>query len=61
MVSCSTAVSLAPTEHPVHMEGGKVVGLHGPPPDDARVIDARGRLVVPGLIDAHFHAYGIGF
>ncbi len=54
-------VSLAPTEHPVHMEGGKVVGLRGPPPNGARVIDARGRLVVPGLIDAHFHAYGIGF
>lgn len=54
-------VSLSPTEHQVHMEGGKVVGLHGPPPDGARVIDARGRLVTPGLIDAHFHAYGIGF
>ncbi|UCM89717.1 metal-dependent hydrolase family protein [Streptomyces marincola] len=24
-----------------------------------RVIDARGRTVVPGLIDAHFHAYGV--
>lgn len=25
----------------------------------ARVLDARGAVVVPGLIDAHFHAYGI--
>ncbi|MEO3750027.1 amidohydrolase family protein [Streptomyces sp. B6B3] len=24
-----------------------------------RVLDARGRTVLPGLIDAHFHAYGI--
>ena len=54
-------VSPAPAEHPVHMEGRKVVGLDGPPPDGARVVDARGSLVVPGLIDAHFHAYGIGF
>lgn len=26
----------------------------------AEVLDARDRVVVPGLIDAHFHAYGIG-
>ncbi|NJC24101.1 imidazolonepropionase-like amidohydrolase [Arthrobacter pigmenti] len=26
---------------------------------DGRVIDARGKVVIPGLIDAHFHAYGI--
>lgn len=26
---------------------------------DATVIDARGRVVTPGLIDAHFHAYSI--
>jgi imidazolonepropionase-like amidohydrolase len=25
------------------------------------VLDARGGVVIPGLIDAHFHAYGIGF
>lgn len=54
-------ISLEPEEHPVHIEGGKVVGLHGPPPDGARIVDAGGRLVIPGLIDAHFHAYGIGF
>jgi imidazolonepropionase-like amidohydrolase len=27
---------------------------------DAPTIDARGRVVTPGLIDAHFHAYAIG-
>jgi imidazolonepropionase-like amidohydrolase len=26
-----------------------------------QTIDARGGVVIPGLIDAHFHAYGIGF
>ena len=29
----------------------------GPGPGD-RIVDCRGRTVVPGLIDAHFHAYG---
>lgn len=53
--------SLELAEHPVHTEAGRVVGLDGPPPDGARVVDAGGNLVVPGLIDAHFHAYGIGF
>lgn len=52
--------SAAPAEHPVHAAGGKIVGLEGPPPAEARVIDAGGRTVVPGLIDCHFHAYGIG-
>jgi imidazolonepropionase-like amidohydrolase len=32
------------------------VGEH----DHAEVLDARDRVVLPGLIDAHFHAYGIG-
>ncbi|HUG86080.1 MAG TPA: amidohydrolase family protein, partial [Euzebya sp.] len=32
------------------------VGVHG----HREVLDARDRVVVPGLIDAHFHAYGIG-
>ena len=54
-------VSPSPAEHPVHIEGGAVVGLDGRPPDGARIIDAGGRLVTPGLIDAHFHAYGIDF
>jgi imidazolonepropionase-like amidohydrolase len=29
----------------------------GPGPGD-RIVDCRGRTIVPGLIDAHFHAYG---
>lgn len=54
-------VSPSPSEHPVHIEGGVVVGLDGRPPAGARIIDAGGRLITPGLIDAHFHAYGIDF
>ena len=52
--------SAEPAEFPVHVAGGRIVGLEGPPPDGARVLDAAGRVVIPGLIDCHFHAYGIG-
>jgi predicted amidohydrolase YtcJ len=38
------------------MAGGKVLALgQGTPPDAARRIDARGRLVLPGFQDAHVH------
>ncbi|MFE6735270.1 amidohydrolase family protein [Microbacterium sp. NPDC057650] len=33
----------------------------GDVPDGATVIDGRGRTLVPGLIDAHFHAYASEF
>jgi len=48
-----------PVECPIHTEAGRIVGLEGPPPGGARVINAKGRLVTPGLIDAHFHAYTV--
>ena len=48
-----------PVECPIHTDGGRIVGLEGPPPEAARVIDARGRVVTPGLIDAHLHAYTV--
>ncbi|GAA2883756.1 amidohydrolase family protein [Streptosporangium fragile] len=51
-------VSAEPVEGPVHIEAGTVVQVGGTPPPAERVIDARGGTVVPGLIDAHFHAYG---
>ncbi|MPZ81035.1 MAG: amidohydrolase family protein [Actinophytocola sp.] len=43
---------------PVHVEDGRIVGVGGRFAAE-RVIDARGGTVLPGLIDAHFHAYGI--
>ncbi|WP_431876022.1 amidohydrolase family protein [Amycolatopsis sacchari] len=43
---------------PVHVEDGRIVQLGGEFEAD-EVLDARGGTVVPGLIDAHFHAYGI--
>lgn len=43
---------------PVHVVDGVVAQVGGTPIDADRVIDAAGKTVLPGLIDAHFHAYG---
>ncbi|TNC25476.1 metal-dependent hydrolase family protein [Amycolatopsis alkalitolerans] len=45
-------------EESVHIEDGRIARIGGPFEAD-RVLDARGKTVLPGLIDAHFHAYGI--
>ncbi len=50
-----------PAEHPVHTDDGRIVAVDGPVPVDAEVIDARGGLVCPGLIDCHFHAFAVMF
>lgn len=46
-------------EHPIHVADGRILAIEGDAPRGARVIDARGGLVTPGLIDAHFHAFGV--
>jgi imidazolonepropionase-like amidohydrolase len=46
------------TEAAVHVVDGRIVEVGEAQPADA-VIDARGRTVLPGLVDAHCHAYGI--
>lgn len=47
-------------EGSVHVADGRITAVGGGAPADAdRVLDARGRTVLPGLIDAHCHAYGI--
>lgn len=40
--------------------GGRVLDVGEADADGVTVVDARGGVVIPGLIDAHFHAYGIG-
>jgi imidazolonepropionase-like amidohydrolase len=42
----------------VRVASGTIVEVGEGPKAGDRVIDCRGRTVVPGLIDAHFHAYG---
>jgi imidazolonepropionase-like amidohydrolase len=51
-------VSAELTEGSVHIADGVIVAVGGGARPADRVIDARGGTVVPGLIDAHFHAYG---
>jgi imidazolonepropionase-like amidohydrolase len=45
-------------EAAVQVVDGRITAVGDPQPADS-VIDARGRTVLPGLIDAHCHAYGI--
>src|ERR1700690_3569106 len=44
---------------PVRGPAGRIVSVGGPPQPADQVSDARGGTVLPGLIDAHCHAYGI--
>ena len=51
-------------DHRVVIEDGRIRALapmSGKPPDGAEVIDCGGRVLMPGLIDCHFHAYGVSF
>ena len=56
--------SASGTLHPhstIVIEGGRIVAVTQEPMrvDDARVIDAGGRVVLPGLIDAHVHVVAV--
>lgn len=46
-------------EGPVHVAEGRIESVGEGPEPVERVLDARGGTVLPGLIDAHCHAYGI--
>lgn len=49
-------------ETTIRIEDGLIVGLGASRPSsvDSTVISAHGKTVLPGLIDAHFHAYAVG-
>jgi imidazolonepropionase-like amidohydrolase len=55
----NAAVSDGLADGPVHVTDGRVVSVGGPLRPADQVTDARGGTVLPGLIDAHCHAYGI--
>ena len=44
----------------VRVAAGTIVEVGEEPEPGDRVIDCRGRTIIPGLIDAHFHAYAAG-
>jgi imidazolonepropionase-like amidohydrolase len=44
----------------VRVAAGTIVEVAGGPEPGDRIIDCQGRSVLPGLIDAHFHAYAAG-
>ncbi|RZU11406.1 imidazolonepropionase-like amidohydrolase [Kribbella rubisoli] len=46
-------------EGSVHVVDDRIAAVGGTSEPADRVLDARGRTVLPGLIDAHCHAYGI--
>jgi imidazolonepropionase-like amidohydrolase len=58
-VTVFDGVSGALTDGPVHVVDGRITVVGGSPQAADRVIDGQGGCVLPGLIDAHCHAYGI--
>ena len=44
---------------PLRIADGRIVEIGASVGGDDRVLDAGGGVAVPGLIDAHFHAYGV--
>ncbi|HLJ98307.1 MAG TPA: amidohydrolase family protein [Streptosporangiaceae bacterium] len=58
-VTIFDGVSDSLSEGPVHIADGRIAAVGGQARPADQVIDGRGGCVLPGLIDAHFHAYGI--
>lgn len=50
-------VSAELTEGSIRVVDGKIAEIGGSWSSDEHTIDAHGAVVIPGLIDAHFHAY----
>jgi 5-methylthioadenosine/S-adenosylhomocysteine deaminase len=55
-----------PPTRDVLISGGRIAGISAPgeampeePPKGAEVIDGRGKLVVPGFVNAHYHSYDV--
>jgi len=57
VINGGTVTEAGPIKANVAIKDGRVAGLlaHGVKPEAAQVIDAQGKLVFPGIIDAHVH------
>lgn len=57
VINGETVTEAGPIKANVAIKDGRVAGLlaHGVKPEAAQVIDAQGKLVFPGIIDAHVH------
>lgn len=53
-------VSAELTEGSISIVDGRIAEISDQAASSEHVIDARGKTIIPGMIDAHFHAYGIG-
>jgi 5-methylthioadenosine/S-adenosylhomocysteine deaminase len=52
----------APQRADILINGGRIAALTGPaatPDDSAAIVDGRGKLVIPGLINAHYHSHDV--
>jgi hypothetical protein len=43
------------TDATVVIENGKIASINGPIPDHAKIINGKGKWLIPGLIDMHVH------
>lgn len=50
-----TADPARPWARSITIAGGRIAAVDGPAPAGARVLDAKGRIITPGLIDSHMH------
>lgn len=51
-----------PPQRDLHITGNRITQITapgGPPPDGSDVIDGRGKLAVPGFVNAHYHSYDV--
>src|SRR5271165_2259508 len=57
-----TDFAAAPELKDILIENGRIAAItsaHEEPQPDARLLDGRGKLVIPGLVNAHYHSHDV--